>query len=139
MFCTIRRKLADFSCSKYNQIFYSHFCTWKVLSKDCSFCPDPSTNMATIGNSCFWLSDFKKSSPLKLLGQMYRNLVGSIYSRSSLKITYDDVRLISRCFRWSVHHYLPCFDSFGKAVLEETIFLEINQSATRIVCGSHVC
>ena len=26
---------------------------WKVLSKDCSFCPDPSTNMADIGNSCF--------------------------------------------------------------------------------------
>ena len=26
---------------------------WKVLSKDCSFCPDPSTNMAAIGNSCF--------------------------------------------------------------------------------------
>jgi len=26
---------------------------WKVLYKDCSFCPDPSTNMATIGNSCF--------------------------------------------------------------------------------------
>ena len=26
---------------------------WKVLTKDCSFCPDPSTNMATIGNSCF--------------------------------------------------------------------------------------
>ena len=26
---------------------------WKVLSKDCSFCHDPSTNMATIGNSCF--------------------------------------------------------------------------------------
>jgi hypothetical protein len=33
---------------------------WKVLSKDCSFCPDPSTNMATIGNSCFWLADLKK-------------------------------------------------------------------------------
>jgi hypothetical protein len=31
---------------------------WKVLSKDCSFCPDPSTNMATIGNSCFWLANF---------------------------------------------------------------------------------
>jgi hypothetical protein len=24
---------------------------WKVLSKECSFCPDPSTNMAAIGNS----------------------------------------------------------------------------------------
>jgi hypothetical protein len=26
---------------------------WKVLSKDCSFCPDPLTNMTAIGNSCF--------------------------------------------------------------------------------------
>ena len=58
---------------------------WKVLSKECSFCPDPSTNMATIGNSCFWLADFFKSSPLKPLGQMNQNLVGSIYGRSSIK------------------------------------------------------
>ena len=27
---------------------------WKVLSKDCTFCPDPLTSMATIGSSCFW-------------------------------------------------------------------------------------
>jgi hypothetical protein len=47
---------------------------WKVLSKDCSLCPDPSTNMATIGNSCFWLADFLKSSPLKPLGQMNRSV-----------------------------------------------------------------
>jgi hypothetical protein len=26
---------------------------WKVLYKDSSFCPDPLTNMATTGNSCF--------------------------------------------------------------------------------------
>ena len=58
---------------------------WKVLSKECSICPDPLTNMATIGNSCFWLADLFKSSPLKPLDQMNRNLVGNIYGRSSIK------------------------------------------------------
>jgi hypothetical protein len=57
---------------------------WKVLSKDCSFSSDSLTNMAAIGNSCFWLADLKKSS-LKPPGQMNRNLVGSIYGRSSIK------------------------------------------------------
>jgi hypothetical protein len=59
---------------------------WADLSKDCTFYLDPLTNMATTCNSCFWLADFFKSSPLKSLGQMNRNLVGSIYGRSSIKI-----------------------------------------------------
>ena len=61
---------------------------WKVLYKDCSFCTDPLTKMAATGNSCFWLADFFKSSPLKLLGQMNRNLIESIYGRSSIKIAH---------------------------------------------------
>jgi hypothetical protein len=61
---------------------------WKVLSKECTFCYDPLPNMAVTGNSCFWLADFLKSSPLKPLGQMNRNLVGSIYGRSSMKIAH---------------------------------------------------
>jgi hypothetical protein len=58
---------------------------WKVLCKICLFCPDPLTNMVATGNSFFWLADWKKSSPLKPLSQMNRNLVGSIYVRSSIK------------------------------------------------------
>ena len=61
---------------------------WKVLYKDYSFCPDPLTNMATTSNSCFWLADFFKSSPLKPCGQVYWNLMGSIYGRSSIKIAH---------------------------------------------------
>jgi hypothetical protein len=26
---------------------------WQVLCEDCSICPDPLTNMAATGNSCF--------------------------------------------------------------------------------------
>jgi hypothetical protein len=44
--------------------------------------------MAATGNSCFWLADFFKSSPLKLLGQMNQNLVGSFYGMSSMKIAH---------------------------------------------------
>ena len=61
---------------------------WKVLSKECTFCYDLLPNMATAVNSCFWLADFFKSSPLKLLGQMNRNLVGNIYGMSSMTIDH---------------------------------------------------
>jgi hypothetical protein len=36
-------------------------------------------------------------------------------------------------------YFLLSFDSFGKAVSEKKIFLEINQSETRIACDGHVC
>jgi hypothetical protein len=44
----------------------------KKSMEDCSFCPDPLTNMAATGDSCFWLADFLDSSSLKPFGQMYR-------------------------------------------------------------------
>ena len=40
----------------------------EVLYKDCTCCPHPLSNMAATGNSCFWLVDFFKYSPLKQLG-----------------------------------------------------------------------
>ena len=43
---------------------------------------------------------------------------------------------LKRTFQWC---FLPSFDSFGKAVSEKNIFLEINQSEIRIACGGHVC
>ena len=38
------------------------------------------------GISCFWLANLKKSPPLKLLGQINRNMAGSIYGMSSMKL-----------------------------------------------------
>jgi hypothetical protein len=52
--------------------------------KSTHFVPIPLTNMATTGDSCFWLVYFLESS-LKPHGQMIRNLVGSIYGKSSYK------------------------------------------------------
>jgi hypothetical protein len=60
----------------------------EVLYKECSFRSDSFTNMAP---KAILVSDWsisKNSPSLKLLGQMNRHLVGSIYGRSSIKIVH---------------------------------------------------
>jgi hypothetical protein len=66
---------------------------WNVLYKYGSFRPDPLINMAPMANL---VSDWSISnkSPLKPHSQMNRNLVGSIYGRSSIKsVHFVPIRL----------------------------------------------
>ena len=59
----------------------------KVFYIECSFSPDPLTNMASTCNSFFLIGRFlKQYSPLTPHGQLNWNLVGSIYVTCSMKI-----------------------------------------------------
>jgi hypothetical protein len=59
-------------------------------------------------------------------------LLPSLGVRRLLSVNFSHFKTFHRCF-------LPSFCSFGQAVSEEKIFLEIDQSETRIACGDHVC
>jgi hypothetical protein len=73
----------------------------------------------------------KKSSPLKLLSHMNRNLVGSIYMYGRFCIKFPQSRMkgerhseMSNLHRGQFHRCcLPSFGSFGQAVSEGKIFL----------------
>jgi hypothetical protein len=74
---------------------------WKVLYKDCSFRPNPLTNVNVILVSDWLIC--KESSPLKPPGLMNQNLVGSIHGMSSIKIAH----LVPICVQtWLPHAIL---------------------------------
>ena len=85
------------------------------------------TKLRFIWQSGFRGEDLEKSANQKQELPMVAMFVnGSRQNEQSLERTFQG------CFQ-------PSFDSFGKPVLEETIFLVINESETRIVCGGNVC
>jgi hypothetical protein len=99
------------------------------------------------------LADFLNSSPLKPLGQMIWNLVGSIYGRSSIKsnhfvpIPLTNMAVTGACLvtdsdKWAIFIRGLSIDASYQisdhlAMRFQRRCLEIDQSETRIACGGN--
>ena len=78
-----------------------------------------------------WPSGFRGEDFFKLANQKQELPMAAMFVNGSGQNEQSLGRTFHRCF-------LPSFGSFGQAVSEEKIFLEIKKSEIRIACGSHV-
>jgi hypothetical protein len=75
-----------------------------------------------------WLSDFRGEDFLKSANQKQELPMAAMFVDGS----GQNEQSLERTFQ-------PGFDSCGPAVSAKKIFLEINQSETRVACDGHVC
>jgi hypothetical protein len=69
---------------------------WKVLYKECSFQPDPLTNMPATGDSCFWLVENCLWWPCLL---MDRDEMNNLYRGPFIDASYQDSVHLAKRFQ----------------------------------------